>query len=240
MAAIRRARVVLLEVNPNVPSPTATAWYISPPPALVDEERRSGDRPAAQQAIGQHARRSHRRRRRSAMAGIPDAVRVEASTSARPRHPHRCWSDGILSLIGIWRGHRDRPSMPGRTIANSRARPRRLYRSMHRNPASRCTRWSSPTTLRGGTMQRQSVRDQRHHADRPDRPSVRLESSATALTFRAPAGRRISSAPPTVPGRQGLIVPPSTAKNGTGVADRTGAVAGTHVTTKAKRHQPTT
>ena len=143
MAAVRRARVVLLEVNPNVPFANGDCLvHISQVAGLVesDEELFEVGLPEigpVQQAIGKYVAEliDDGSTLQIGYGGIPDAVVMQL------KHKHdlgihtEMLGDGILSLIESGAvTNRRKTFMPGRTIATFALGSRRLYRSMHRNP----------------------------------------------------------------------------------------------------------
>ncbi len=143
MAAIRRARVVLLEVNPNVPFANGDCLvHISQVAGLVesDEELFEVGLPEigpVQQAIGKHVAEliDDGSTLQIGYGGIPDAVVVQLQHKRDLGIHTEMLGDGILSLIESGAvTNRRKTFMPGRTIATFALGSRRLYRSMHRNP----------------------------------------------------------------------------------------------------------
>lgn len=143
MAAIRRARVVLLEVNPNVPFANGDCLvHISQVAGLVesDEELFEVGLPEigpVQQAIGKYVAEliDDGSTLQIGYGGIPDAVVVQLQHKRELGIHTEMLGDGILSLIESGAvTNRRKTFMPGRTIATFALGSRRLYRSMHRNP----------------------------------------------------------------------------------------------------------
>ncbi len=143
MAAIRRARVVLLEVNPNVPFANGDCLvHISQVAGLVesDEELFEVGLPEigpVQQAIGKHVAEliDDGSTLQIGYGGIPDAVVMQLQHKRELGIHTEMLGDGILSLIESGAvTNRRKTFMPGRTIATFALGSRRLYRSMHRNP----------------------------------------------------------------------------------------------------------
>ena len=143
MAAIRRARVVLLEVNPNVPFANGDCLvHISQVAGLVesDEELFEVGLPEigpVQQAIGKHVAEliDDGSTLQIGYGGIPDAVVMQLQHKRDLGIHTEMLGDGILSLIESGAvTNRRKTFMPGRTIATFALGSRRLYRSMHRNP----------------------------------------------------------------------------------------------------------
>ena len=143
MAAIRRARVVLLEVNPNVPFANGDCLvHISQVAGLVesDEELFEVGLPEigpVQQAIGKYVAEliDDGSTLQIGYGGIPDAVVMQLQHKRDLGIHTEMLGDGILSLIESGAvTNRRKTFMPGRTIATFALGSRRLYRSMHRNP----------------------------------------------------------------------------------------------------------
>lgn len=143
MAAIRRARVVLLEVNTNVPFANGDCLvHISQVAGLVesDEELFEVGLPEigpVQQAIGKHVAEliDDGSTLQIGYGGIPDAVVMQLQHKLDLGIHTEMLGDGILSLIESGAvTNRRKTFMPGRTIATFALGSRRLYRSMHRNP----------------------------------------------------------------------------------------------------------
>ena len=143
MAAIRRARVVLLEVNPNVPFANGDCLvHISRVAGLVesDDELFEVGLPEigpVQQAIGKHVAEliDDGSTLQIGYGGIPDAVVVQLQHKRELGIHTEMLGDGILSLIESGAvTNRKKTFMPGRTIATFALGSRRLYRTMHRNP----------------------------------------------------------------------------------------------------------
>ena len=143
MAAIRRARVVLLEVNPNVPFANGDCLvHISQVAGLVesDEELFEVGLPEigpVQQAIGKHVAEliDDGSTLQIGYGGIPDAVVMQLRHKRDLGIHTEMLGDGILSLVESGAvTNRRKTFMPGRTIATFALGSRRLYRSMHRNP----------------------------------------------------------------------------------------------------------
>ena len=143
MAAIRRARVVLLEVNPNVPFANGDCLvHISRVAGLVesDDELFEVGLPEigpVQQAIGKYVAEliDDGSTLQIGYGGIPDAVVVQLQHKRELGIHTEMLGDGILSLIESGAvTNRKKTFMPGRTIATFALGSRRLYRTMHRNP----------------------------------------------------------------------------------------------------------
>ena len=143
MAAVRRARVVLLEVNPNVPFANGDCLvHISQVSGLVesDEELFEVGLPQigpVQEAIGKYVADliDDGSTLQIGYGGIPDAVVMQLQHKRDLGIHTEMLGDGILSLIESGAvTNRRKTFMPGRTIATFALGSRRLYRSMHRNP----------------------------------------------------------------------------------------------------------
>ncbi len=143
MAAVRRARAVVLEVNPNVPFANGDCHvHISQVAALVEsaDELFEIGLPAigaVQEAIGQYVTDmiDDGATLQIGYGGIPDAVVMQL------KHKHdlgihtEMIGDGILSLVEAGAvTNRRKTFMPGKMVATFALGSRRLYRFLHRNP----------------------------------------------------------------------------------------------------------
>ncbi|HEX7986382.1 MAG TPA: acetyl-CoA hydrolase/transferase C-terminal domain-containing protein [Duganella sp.] len=143
MAAIRKARVVVLEVNPNVPVAHGDCIvHLSQVAALVesDEAVIEVGLPAigaVQEAIGKQVADmiEDGSTLQIGYGGIPDAV-VQQLTSKRDLGVHtEMIGDGILKLVECGAVNNSRKTfMPGKMVATFALGSRRLYDFMHRNP----------------------------------------------------------------------------------------------------------
>jgi acyl-CoA hydrolase len=144
MAAIAKARCVILEVNPNVPFAfgnclvhlsQVTALVESAEPVLEVGLPRIGP---VQQAIGAYVADmiEDGSTLQIGYGGIPDAV-VMQLTNKRDLGVHtEMLGDGILTLIDCGAiTNRRKNYLPGKTIATFALGSSRLYRFMDRNPA---------------------------------------------------------------------------------------------------------
>ena len=143
MAAVAKARAVVLEVNPNVPFAFgANQIHISQVTALVESSDALTEvgLPTVgpvQQAIGKYVADmiDDGSTLQIGYGGIPDAV-VMQLTGKRDLGIHtEMLGDGILSLIeaGVVTNRR-KNYLPGKTIATFALGSVKLYRYMHRNP----------------------------------------------------------------------------------------------------------
>ena len=143
MAAVRRARVVLLEVNPNVPFANGDCLvHVSQVAGIVESEDALfevglPEIGSVQEAIGKYVADliDDGATLQIGYGGIPDAVVMQL------KHKHdlgihtEMLGDGILSLIESGAvTNRRKTFMPGRTVATFALGSHRLYRTMHRNP----------------------------------------------------------------------------------------------------------
>ncbi|HWW70058.1 MAG TPA: acetyl-CoA hydrolase/transferase C-terminal domain-containing protein [Duganella sp.] len=143
MAAVRKARVVVLEVNPNVPVANGDCIvHLSQVTALVesDEAVIEVGLPAigaVQEAIGKQVADmiEDGSTLQIGYGGIPDAV-VQQLTSKRDLGVHtEMIGDGILKLVECGAVNNSRKTfMPGKMVATFALGSRRLYDFMHRNP----------------------------------------------------------------------------------------------------------
>jgi acyl-CoA hydrolase len=144
MAAVAKARAVVLEVNPNVPFAHGNCRiHISQVAALVES-----DEPVlevglpkigpVQEAIGKYVaeRIDDGSTLQIGYGGIPDAV-VMQLTHKRDLGIHtEMLGDGILTLIEAGAVNNSRKNyLPGKTIATFALGSRKLYQYMDRNPA---------------------------------------------------------------------------------------------------------
>ena len=143
MAAVRKARVVVLEVNPNVPVANGECIvHLSQVTAIVES-----DEPvievglpaigAVQEAIGRHVADmiEDGSTLQIGYGGIPDAV-VQQLTSKRDLGVHtEMIGDGILKLVECGAVNNSRKTfMPGKMVATFALGSRKLYDFMHQNP----------------------------------------------------------------------------------------------------------
>ncbi|NDZ15924.1 4-hydroxybutyrate CoA-transferase [Variovorax sp. WS11] len=144
MAAVAKARAVVLEVNPNVPYAFGNCRvHISQVAALIESEEPVLEvgLPAigpVQEAIGKHVADliEDGSTLQIGYGGIPDAV-VMQLTNKRDLGIHtEMIGDGILSLVesGAVTSRR-KNYLPGKIIATFALGSQKLYRFMHRNPA---------------------------------------------------------------------------------------------------------
>ena len=144
MAAITKARAVVLEVNPNVPYAYGNCLvHVSQVTALVESEEpvlevglpKIGP---VQQAIGGHvaAMIEDGSTLQIGYGGIPDAVVMQLTGKNDLGIHTEMLGDGILSLIesGVVTNRR-KNYLTGKTIATFALGSSRLYRYMDRNPA---------------------------------------------------------------------------------------------------------
>lgn len=144
MAAVAKARAVVLEVNPNVPQAHgACRVHVSQVAAWIESEApiKEVGLPTigpVQQAIGQFVaeRIEDGSTLQIGYGGIPDAV-VMQLTGKRDLGIHtEMIGDGILSLIECGAVTNRRKNMhPGKMLATFALGSKKLYDFMHRNPA---------------------------------------------------------------------------------------------------------
>ena len=144
MAAIERARAIVLEVNPNVPFAHGNCHvHVSRVSALVERndpvfEVGLPTIGPVQQAIGQYVAElvDDGSTLQIGYGSIPDAV-VAQLTGKRELGIHsEMIGDGILQLVECGAvTNRRKNYLPGRMVATFALGSERLYRFMHRNPA---------------------------------------------------------------------------------------------------------
>lgn len=144
MAAVRRARVILLEVNPNVPFAYGDCHvHISQVSGLVES-----DGPLfevglpqigpVQEAIGKYVADliDDGSTLQIGYGGIPDAVVMQLQHKRDLGIHTEMIGDGILSLIDSGAvTNRRKTFMPGKTVATFALGSHKLYRHLDRNPA---------------------------------------------------------------------------------------------------------
>ncbi|MFT3759879.1 acetyl-CoA hydrolase/transferase family protein [Thauera sp.] len=144
MAAIRRARVVLLEVNPNVPFANGNCHiHVSQVSGLVesDEPLFEVGLPQigpVQEAIGKYVADliDDGSTLQIGYGGIPDAVVMQLQHKRDLGIHTEMIGDGILSLLESGAvTNRRKTFMPGKMVATFALGSNRLYRTLHRNPA---------------------------------------------------------------------------------------------------------
>jgi acyl-CoA hydrolase len=144
MAAVAKARAVVLEVNPNVPYAFGNCRvHISQVAALIESEEPVLEvgLPAigpVQEAIGKHVADliEDGSTLQIGYGGIPDAVVMQLTGKHDLGIHTEMIGDGILSLVesGAVTGRR-KNYLPGKIIATFALGSQKLYRFMHRNPA---------------------------------------------------------------------------------------------------------
>ncbi|NMG47478.1 4-hydroxybutyrate CoA-transferase [Azoarcus communis] len=143
MAAVRKARVILLEVNPNVPFANGDCHvHISQVAGLVEsnEELFEVGLPAigpVQEAIGKYVADliDDGSTLQIGYGGIPDAVVMQLQHKRDLGIHTEMIGDGILSLIDSGAvTNRKKTFMPGKMVATFALGSRKLYRFLNRNP----------------------------------------------------------------------------------------------------------
>jgi acyl-CoA hydrolase len=143
MAAVERARVVVLEVNPNVPFAHGNCHvHVSQVAAVVESEA-----PLAEvglptigpvhQAIGRHVADmiEDGSTLQIGYGSIPDAVVMQLKHKRELGVHTEMMGDGLLSLIECGAvTNRSKTYLPGKSIATFALGSAKLYRYMHRNP----------------------------------------------------------------------------------------------------------
>ena len=144
MAAVAKARAVVLEVNPNVPFANGNCLiHISQVAALIenDEPIMEVGLPAigpVQQAIGKYVADmiEDGSTLQIGYGGIPDAVVMQLTAKHDLGIHTEMIGDGILTLIESGAvTNRKKTFMPGKSIATFALGSKKLYQFMHRNPA---------------------------------------------------------------------------------------------------------
>ncbi|NQW79676.1 MAG: acetyl-CoA hydrolase/transferase family protein [Polaromonas sp.] len=144
MAAIKKARVVVLEVNPNVPYAHGNCHvHISQVTALVESQEpvlevglpKIGP---VQEAIGKYVADmiDDGSTLQIGYGGIPDAVVMQLTSKHDLGIHTEMIGDGILTLIESGAvTNRKKNYLPGKTVATFALGSQKLYRYMDRNPA---------------------------------------------------------------------------------------------------------
>jgi acyl-CoA hydrolase len=144
MAAVAKARAVVLEVNPNVPFAHGRCHvHISQVAALVESEApvREVGLPAigpVQQAIAQHVAGfiDDGATLQIGYGGIPDAVVMQLTHKHDLGIHTEMIGNGILTLVEAGAvTNRRKNHLPGKMVATFALGSAALYRFMHRNPA---------------------------------------------------------------------------------------------------------
>ncbi len=144
MAAIEKARAVVLEVNPNVPySYGQCQVHISKVLAVVESELPIIEAPLpaigpVQEAIGRHVASliEDGSTLQIGYGGIPDAVAVQLRDKRDLGIHTELMGDALLSLVECGAVTNARKNfLPGKSIATIAVGSARLYRFMNRNPA---------------------------------------------------------------------------------------------------------
>ncbi|MDQ3058840.1 MAG: 4-hydroxybutyrate CoA-transferase [Pseudomonadota bacterium] len=144
MAAIEKARAVVLEVNPNVPFANGNCHiHISQVAALTESEEaiREVGLPKigpVQEAIGKYVADMipDGATLQIGYGGIPDAVVMQLTHKHDLGIHTEMIGDGILTLIeaGVVTNRR-KNYLPGKTVATFALGSKKLYQLLHRNPA---------------------------------------------------------------------------------------------------------
>jgi acyl-CoA hydrolase len=143
MAAIAKARAVVLEVNPNVPFAHGNCHvHISQVTALVedDEPVQEVGLPKigpVQEAIGKYVAEfiNDGATLQIGYGGIPDAVVMQLVNKHDLGIHTEMIGDGIMTLVESGAvTNRKKNYLPGKTIATFALGSKKLYRFMHRNP----------------------------------------------------------------------------------------------------------
>jgi acyl-CoA hydrolase len=143
MAAVERARAVVLEVNPNVPFAHGNCHvHVSQVAALVESEAPLAEvgLPTigpVQQAIGRYVADmiEDGSTLQIGYGGIPDAVVMQLKDKRELGVHTEMMGDGLLSLIECGAvTNRAKSYLPGKAIATFALGSAKLYRYMHRNP----------------------------------------------------------------------------------------------------------
>jgi acyl-CoA hydrolase len=144
MAAIERAKAVVVEVNPNVPFAFGNCHvHVSQVAAIVENDSplREVGLPAigpVQEAIGRHVAEmiDDGSTLQIGYGGIPDAVVMQLRHKRDLGVHTEMMGDGLLSLIECGAvTNRRRNYLPGKSVATFALGSQKLYRYMHRNPA---------------------------------------------------------------------------------------------------------
>jgi acyl-CoA hydrolase len=144
MAALKKARVVVLEVNPNVPFANGNCHvHISQVTALVesDEPVMEVGLPKigpVQEAIGKYVADmiDDGSTLQIGYGGIPDAVVMQLTAKHDLGIHTEMIGDGILTLIESGAvTNRKKTYQPGKMVATFALGSKKLYQFMHRNPA---------------------------------------------------------------------------------------------------------
>ncbi|MBJ7309248.1 acetyl-CoA hydrolase/transferase family protein [Rugamonas sp. CCM 8940] len=143
MAAVQKARALVLEVNPNVPFAHGQCHvHISQVSALVEDDAALFEVPLpvigpVQQAIGKYVADmiEDGSTLQIGYGGIPDAVVMQLTNKVDLGIHTEMIGDGILSLVeaGVVTNRR-KTHLPGKMVATFALGSKRLYDFMHHNP----------------------------------------------------------------------------------------------------------
>ncbi len=240
MAAIRKARAVMIEVNPNVPFAFGDChMHISQVTALVESSEPLLE--VGLPTIGP-VQRGHRQVRgrhdrdgstlQIGYGSIPDAVVMQLTHKHDLGIHTEMIGDGILTLLESRRGHQPAQELPARARWSppSAWAPRGCTRACTATRCWRCTRSTSPTIpyIAGQNDNLIAINATLEIDFLGQCGSESLGPRPT----RAPAGRPTSCARPTAPrAGKAFIVLPSTAKDNTISRIVPTLTPGTHVST---------
>lgn len=144
MAAIKKARAVVLEVNPNVPFAFGNCHvHISELAAVVESNDNVTEVGLpkigpVQQAIGKYVADmiDHGSTLQIGYGGIPDAVVMQLTSKQDLGIHTEMIGDGILTLLESGAvTNRKKNFMPGKMVATFALGSKKLYQFIHRNPA---------------------------------------------------------------------------------------------------------
>lgn len=143
MAAIRKARAIVLEVNPNVPFANGNCHvHVSQVTALVESDEPILEVPLpkigpVQEAIGKYVADmiADGSTLQIGYGGIPDAVVMQLSHKRDLGIHTEMIGDGIMSLVESGAVNcRKKNYLPGKIVATFALGSKKLYSFMHRNP----------------------------------------------------------------------------------------------------------
>ena len=240
MAAVAKARAVVLEVNPNVPFAYGNCHvHVSQVTALVESSEpvlevglpKIGP---VQEAIGKYVADliDDGSTLQIGYGGIPDAVVMQLTHKHDLGIHTEMIGDGILTLVESGAvTNRRKNYLPGKMVATFALGSSKLYRFMDRNPVAGNPSGGLHQRSIAGRTERQPGRHQRHLADRPAGP-VRLREPRACFPIRARGVSPTSCARPTgrAAARRSSSLP-STAKDDTISRIVPTLAPGTHVST---------
>jgi acyl-CoA hydrolase len=239
MAAVQKARAVVLEVNPNVPFAHGHCHiHISQVSALVESsdpilEVGLPSIGPVQEAIGKYVAEmiADGSTLQIGYGGIPDAVVMQLTTKHDLGIHTEMIGDGILTLVECGAiTNRKKTHLPGKMVATFALGSKKLYQFMHRNPMLEMhpVNFTNDSALAGTNDNMVAI----NASLQVDLLGQCGSESLAHLPYSGTGGQvDFVRAANRSRGGKAFIVLPSTAKNGTVSRIVPTLTSGTHVTT---------